>query len=143
MDINWTVFTPWSSLVGGILIGLASALLVFTNGRAAGISGIVAGVLNFKTTDAGWRLSFLLGLIGAPLIYSLFFVLPQPVIEASMVGLVVAGFLVGLGTRIGGGCTSGHGVVGLSRLSARSLVATVTFMVSGFVIVYLMQHVFS
>jgi len=143
MDINWAVFTPWSSLLGGIMIGLASALLVFTNGRSAGISGIVAGVFNVKTSDFSWRLAFLLGLLVAPVSYSLFFALPEPVIESSMVGLVVAGFLVGIGTRIGGGCTSGHGVVGLSRLSIRSLAATITFMVSGFVIVYFMKHVFS
>ena len=93
--------------------------------------------------DFSWRLAFLLGLLVAPVSYSLFFALPEPVIESSMVGLVVAGFLVGIGTRIGGGCTSGHGVVGLSRLSIRSLVATITFMVGGFVIVYFMKHVFS
>ena len=143
MDVDWAAFTPLSSLFGGALIGVAATLLVFTHGRPAGISGILAGVMNFKTPVFGWRVSFLIGLLIAPVIYGVAFELPKPVVDASLIGILLAGFLVGLGTRIGGGCTSGHGVVGLSRLSIRSLVATTTFMGGGFVMVYFMKHVLS
>ncbi|MDA0361041.1 MAG: YeeE/YedE family protein [Proteobacteria bacterium] len=142
MHINWEVFTPWSSLLGGCLIGFASALLVLTNGKIAGISGILAGVFSARSQERGWRALFLVGLIGAPVIYSLYADLPHSVIETSSIGLVIAGLLVGIGTRIGGGCTSGHGVIGLSRLSLRSLVATITFMFGGFVTVYIVKHLF-
>ena len=143
MHVNWDVFTPWSSLLGGCLIGLAAALLVLTNGKITGISGIVAGVFSARTQELGWRAMFLVGLIGAPMIYGLYADLPQSVIQTSSIGLVIAGLLVGIGTRIGGGCTSGHGVIGLSRLSSRSLVATITFMLGGFVTVYVINHLFA
>ena len=142
MHISWDVFTPWSSLFGGCLIGLACALLLLINGKIAGISGILSDVFFTRPQEHLWRGLFLVGLIGAPLIYSVFGDLPQSVMQTSSIGLVIAGLLVGVGTRIGGGCTSGHGVIGLSRLSMRSLVATITFMFGGFVTIYLMQHVF-
>lgn len=141
MTIDWNNFTPWASLSGGILLGLASAAFILFNGRILGISGIIGGLLRPKSGDAGWRLSFVLGMLAAPLVY---FVVAGPSavrIDAGWSTLVVAGLLVGVGTRFGSGCTSGHGVCGLSRLSPRSLVATLTFMGTGFVTVYLVRHV--
>ena len=140
MTIDWNNFTPWASLAGGILLGLASAIFILVNGRILGISGIIGGLLRPTSGDVGWRLAFVLGLLIAPLLYLL---LAGPVavrIDASWATLVVAGLLVGVGTRFGSGCTSGHGVCGLSRLSPRSLVATLAFMGAGFVSVYLMRH---
>ena len=142
MNIAWSAFTPWSALDGGALIGLAAALFVLLNGRIAGISGILGGLLRPVRGDLAWRIAFLAGLIGAPLVYGLFAPLPQPQIEADTGLLIAAGLIVGLGTRYGAGCTSGHGVCGLSRLSPRSLVATLAFMAAGFVTVYLLRHVF-
>lgn len=141
MNIAWSAFTPSSALAGGALIGLAAALFVLLNGRIAGISGILGGLLRPVRGDIAWRLAFLAGLIGAPLVYGLFAPLPQPHIEAGTGWLIAAGLLVGVGTRYGAGCTSGHGVCGLSRLSPRSLVATLAFMAAGFVTVYLLRHV--
>lgn len=141
MNIAWSAFTPWSALAGGALIGLAAALFVLLNGRIAGISGILGGLLRPVRGDIAWRLAFLAGLLGAPLVYGLFAPLPQPHIEAGTGWLIAAGLLVGVGTRYGAGCTSGHGVCGLSRLSPRSLVATLAFMAAGFVTVYLLRHV--
>ncbi|UDF33634.1 UNVERIFIED_ORG: YeeE/YedE family protein [Shinella sp. XGS7] len=141
MNIAWSAFTPWSALAGGALIGLAAALFVLLNGRIAGISGILGGLLRPVRGDIAWRLAFLAGLIGAPLVYGLFAPLPQPHIEAGTGWLIAAGLLVGFGTRMGSGCTSGHGVVGLARLSPRALVATLAFMAAGFVTVYLLRHV--
>lgn len=141
MMIDWTHFTPWASLVGGVLIGLAAALFLLFNGRIAGISGILGGLLEWPRGDIAWRIAFLLGLIGAPLAYGLFTTLPQVEVDAGMATLVVAGLLVGVGTRYGAGCTSGHGVCGLSRRSPRSLVATVAFMASGFVTVSIVRHI--
>lgn len=141
MMIDWTHFTPWASLVGGVLIGLAAALFLLFNGRIAGISGILGGLLEWPRGDIAWRIAFLLGLIGAPLAYGLFTTLPQVEVDAGMATLVVAGLLVGVGTRYGAGCTSGHGVCGLSRRSLRSLVATVAFMASGFVTVSIVRHI--
>lgn len=141
MNIAWSAFTPWSALAGGALIGLAAALFVLLNGRIAGISGILGGLLRPVRGDIAWRLAFLAGLIGAPLVYGLFAPLPKPHIEAGTGWLIAAGLLVGVGTRYGAGCTSGHGVCGLSRLSPRSLVATLAFMAAGFVTVYLLRHV--
>lgn len=138
--IDWTHFTPWSSLFGGLLIGTAAAMLLLFNGRIAGISGIVGGLLRPAGDDVGWRIAFLLGLIGAPLLYAIAVPLPAVRIDADTATLVVAGLLVGLGTRYGSGCTSGHGVCGLSRLSPRSMVATACFMLAGFVTVYLVRH---
>ncbi len=140
MTIAWDAFTPWRSLAGGVLIGLSAALLILGSGRVAGISGIVGGLLKPGGLDTTWRLAFLGGLLSAPLLWRLFAALPeaQPVTGGGM--LVVAGLLVGIGTRYGSGCTSGHGVCGLSRLSPRSLVATLAFMGAGFVTVYVVRH---
>ncbi len=140
MTIDWPNFTPWSALGGGLMLGLASALFILVNGRILGISGIVGGLMRPQSKDVGWRLSFLLGLLIAPLLYLL---LVGPVaarIDAGWATVVVAGLLVGFGTRYGSGCTSGHGVCGLSRLSPRSLVATLAFMGAGFATVFLLRH---
>lgn len=133
MTIDFAHFTPLSSLGGGVLIGLAAVLLIHFCGRIAGISGIVAGMLTGQTRTEGWRVAFLAGLIGSPLLFSLFFPLPEINVQTSWGTIVVAGLLVGTGVRLGSGCTSGHGVCGLSRLSRRSLVATLTFMAVGIV----------
>lgn len=144
MNIDWVNFTPWASLSGGILLGVASALFILLNGRVLGISGILGGLLPPKAGDAGWRIAFLAGMLAAPLVYGL--LAPDdfanaPRIDASFAAIVAAGLLVGLGTRYGSGCTSGHGVCGLSRLSPRSLVATLAFMGAGFAMVYVVRHV--
>jgi uncharacterized protein len=141
MNIAWQSFTPWSALAGGLLIGLAAALFVVLNGRVAGISGILGGVLRPKRGDIGWRLAFVGGLVLAPVCWLFFQPLLAPQIDADMPTLVVAGLLVGIGTRYGAGCTSGHGVCGLSRLSPRSVVATLLFMGAGFVTVWCLRHV--
>ncbi len=140
MMIDWANFTPWASLAGGALIGLAASLFVLFNGRIAGISGILGGLLQWPKGDSAWRLAFLLGLVAAPLAYGLFAPLPVARVDAGTATLLVAGLLVGLGTRYGSGCTSGHGVCGLSRLSPRSLVATLAFMGAGFVTVFIVRH---
>ena len=141
MAIDWSAFTPWSSLAGGLLIGLASVMLLLFNGRIAGISGIVGGLMSPLKGDIGWRLAFLAGLIASPLVYGLYAGLPPVQINASAPVIVIGGLLVGLGTRYGSGCTSGHGVCGLSRRSPRSLVATIAFMAAGFLTVYIVRHV--
>jgi hypothetical protein len=141
MTIAWNAFTPWTSLAGGMLIGLAAAMFILLNGRIAGISGVLGGLLKPVRGDMSWRVAFLAGLVGAPLLYALYGALPQPRIEAAHAGLVVAGLLVGVGTRYGAGCTSGHGVCGISRLSPRSLVATAAFMLAGFATVFVVRHV--
>ena len=141
MTIDWNHFTPWASLAGGILLGLASAIFILVNGRILGISGIVGGLFRPKAGDVGWRLSFLLGMLVAPLLYALVAGPIAPRIDAGWVTVLIAGVLVGVGTRYGSGCTSGHGVCGLSRLSPRSLVATLAFMGAGFVTVFVMRHV--
>lgn len=143
MSINWNAFTPWSALVGGMLIGLATALFVLLNGRIAGISGVLGGLLKPLAGDVLWRVAFVAGLIVAPLVYTLVSVVPAVQIDAEYGALIAAGLLVGVGTRYGAGCTSGHGVCGLSRLSLRSLVATATFMGAGFVTVFAMRHLLS
>ena len=143
MSIDWNAFTPWSSLFGGMLIGLAAAMFVLLNGRIAGISGVLGGLLMPVRGDVMWRVAFVSGIVAAPLAYSLFQVLPPVQIDADYAALVVAGLLVGVGTRYGAGCTSGHGVCGLSRLSLRSLAATATFMGAGFATVFVLRHVFS
>lgn len=140
MTLDWNAFTPWSALAGGVLIGIAAALFVLLNGRIAGISGILGGMLKPLRGDIAWRVAFLAGLIGAPLVYMLFADAPEVRIDAGYGALVVAGLLVGVGTRYGSGCTSGHGVCGISRLSPRSLVATVTFMAAGFATVFVARH---
>lgn len=140
MTIDFNVFTPWSALWGGILIGIAAGMFVLLNGRIAGISGIIGGLLKPVRGDSAWRVAFVGGLLVAPLVYALVAVLPLPQIDAGYGTLVLAGLLVGIGTRYGSGCTSGHGVCGLSRLSPRSLVATVTFMAAGFITVFVIRH---
>lgn len=141
MLIDWAHFTPWSALAGGILLGLASALFVLLHGRILGISGIVGGLLRPKAGDTGWRLAFVLGMLVAPGVYWLFAGATAPRVDAGWGAVVAAGLLVGVGTRYGSGCTSGHGVCGLSRLSPRSLVATLAFMGAGFLTVFLVRHV--
>ena len=138
IDLNH--FTPLSALIGGLLIGTAAALFVLFNGRIAGISGIVGGLLHPLAGDVAWRIAFVLGLLMAPLLYRLNAPLPTLQIDAGYPLLIVAGMLVGIGTRYGAGCTSGHGVCGLSRLSPRSGVATVVFMSAGFVTVFVVRH---
>jgi uncharacterized protein len=140
VTIAWESFTPWASLAGGALIGLAAALLLLLNGRIAGISGVLGGLLRPARGDIAWRAAFVLGLLAAPLAWRLLAPLPLPRIEAGLGLLVAAGLLVGLGTRYGAGCTSGHGVCGLARLSPRSLVATLVFMGAGFATVFLLRH---
>ena len=140
MSINWSAFSPWSALAGGVLIGLATAMFVLLNGRIAGISGVIGGLLKPMAGDVLWRVAFVAGLIVAPLIYGLVSVVPAVQIDAGYGALILAGLLVGAGTWYGAGCTSGHGVCGLSRLSPRSLVATAVFMGAGFVTVFVMRH---
>lgn len=141
IDIAWSSFTPWSALVGGMMVGLAAASFLLLNGRIAGISGILGGLLSPASGDIRWRVAFIAGLIGAPALWKLFTQLPPIEIEAGYPALIVAGLLVGIGTRYGSGCTSGHGVCGLSRFSPRSLVATFSFMLAGFVTVFIVRHV--
>ncbi|MEA5098080.1 MAG: YeeE/YedE family protein [Burkholderiaceae bacterium] len=140
MTIDWLHFTPVDAIAGGLLIGLAVAFLLFGLGRIAGISGIVSGLLQPKTGDTGWRAAFVVGLLAAPLVWRLFADLPESRLDAGWPLLIFAGLLVGFGTRLGSGCTSGHGVCGLSRLSPRSLVATLSFMGFGFVTVFVVRH---
>lgn len=142
MTIDWASFTPGTALIGGALLGLAAVLLLVFNGRIAGISGIAGGLLQRGAPgDRAWRLAFVLGLVAAPVLYRGLAALPEISIEADWLVLVVAGLLVGFGSRYGSGCTSGHGVCGLSRLSPRSLAATLTFMAAGFAAVYVVRHV--
>jgi uncharacterized protein len=142
MQIDWLAFTPGPAFFGGILLGLAAALYAILHGRILGISGIVSGLLSPKEGDVNWRLSLALGILSAPLLSSLFFDLhTTTVIDANWISIIVAGLLVGFGANYGSGCTSGHGVCGLSRLSPRSLVATVSFMSAGFLIVFVIRHV--
>ncbi|QIT55631.1 YeeE/YedE family protein [Aquisalimonas sp. 2447] len=140
MTIDWAAFTPWSALAGGVLIGLAAALFLLVNGRIAGISGIVGGLLTPARGDIAWRIAFVAGMVGAPLIWLAVTSLPSIRIEAGYPMLIAAGLIVGISTRYGAGCTSGHGVCGISRLSPRSLVATVAFMATGFGTVYVLRH---
>lgn len=140
MSIDVGSFTPVFSLAGGIVIGVAAAVLVLFNGRIAGISGILGGVLGASRDDAGWRAAFIAGLIGAPILASALGKPLVPDIQAGWGEIIVAGFLVGVGTRYASGCTSGHGVCGISRGSIRSLSATATFMATGFLTVFVMRH---
>ena len=140
MNLDWNAFTPAAALAGGGLIGAAAGVFVLFNGRIAGISGVLGGLVNPTRGDLGWRVVFILGLVAAPLAYALFATLPECRIDAGWGALVIAGLLVGVGTRYGSGCTSGHGVCGLSRLSLRSLAATVTFMSAGFATVFVLRH---
>jgi uncharacterized membrane protein YedE/YeeE len=140
MTIDWAHFTPWASLAGGALIGVAAAMLVLLNGRVAGISGIVGGLLAPRRGEIAWRLAFVGGLLVAPAIMFLLGERVTPRIDAGFGTLVIAGLLVGVGTSYGSGCTSGHGVCGLSRLSPRSLVATAAFMLAGVATVFVARH---
>lgn len=140
MTIDWANFTPWSSLAGGALIGLATGMFLLLNGRIAGISGILGGLLRPIKGDVGWRIAFVAGLIFSPIAFSVAAPLPTVRIDADAASLIMAGLLVGIGTRYGSGCTSGHGVCGLSRLSPRSMVATALFMLAGFVTVFITHH---
>lgn len=140
MTIDWNNFTPWSSLAGGLIIGLASVMFLMFNGRLAGISGIVGGLINPKKGDISWRITFMAGLVLSPLAFSMILPLPKIHISANYCVVILAGLLVGIGTRYGSGCTSGHGVCGLSRRSPRSIVATIAFMLAGFVTVYVVRH---
>jgi len=140
MSIDWNAFTPWSALAGGALIGTAAAMFALLNGRIAGISGVLGGLLQPRTGDIAWRLAFVAGILLAPTLYGVITALPASTIEADFPVLIAAGLLVGVGTRFGSGCTSGHGVCGLARGSRRSLVATLTFMATGFITVFVMRH---
>lgn len=137
----WPGFTPWTSLAGGLLIGLAVSIFVLFNGRIAGVSGIVGGLLKPVKNELGWRSAFIAGLIIAPLIYGLISELPPVTVEASLWQLGLAGLLVGLGARYASGCTSGHGICGTARMSPRSMVATMSFMLSGMATVYVIRHI--
>ena len=141
MHIDWFSFTPIPSLVGGMILGVAAALYVLLHGRILGISGSVSGLLHPKQGDWNWRLSLVLGLISAPFFAALFFgILPVIEVNAGWAAIIVAGLLVGFGAQYGSGCTSGHGICGLSRLSPRSLVATLSFMTAGFLVVFIIRH---
>lgn len=139
MTIDWYNFTPWSALLGGALIGLAASLFALMNGRVAGISGLLGSLLE-RSEGRGEKALFLLGILLAPVLWQLFSRMPAIQINSGWLALTVAGLLVGVGTRYGSGCTSGHGVCGLSRLSPRSLAATLTFMAAGFATVFVLRH---
>jgi uncharacterized membrane protein YedE/YeeE len=141
MQIDWMTFTPVPSLLGGMILGIAAALYVLLHGRILGISGIVSGLLHPNLSDSAWRVSLIFGLITAPFLAALFFgIFPIIEIESDWIAIVIAGLLVGFGAQYGSGCTSGHGICGLSRLSPRSLVATLSFMGAGFLTVYVIRH---
>jgi hypothetical protein len=148
MTIDWSHFTPWASLSGGLLLGLAAAMFILVNGRILGISGILGGLLTPRSGDVAWRIAFILGMAAASVLAALIFpedikaALAAPRIDSNALTIVSAGLLGGFGTRYGSGCTSGHGVCGLSRLSPRSLVSTLTFMGMGFAIVAIARHLF-
>jgi uncharacterized membrane protein YedE/YeeE len=143
MQIDWLHFTPWPALLGGILLGISASALFLNSGRILGITGILEGLLTPRSADAPWRIAFLLGMFAAPVAAK--FILPTaliyaPRMDASWTMVIAAGLLVGFGTRWGAGCTSGHGICGLSRLSLRSLVATLSFMCTGFITVFVIRH---
>jgi len=140
MSIAWNAFTPTSALIGGAIIGTAAALFALLNGRIAGISGILGGLMRPQAGDISWRTAFVAGLVAAPIAWGLVAALPEIRVDASYATLVAAGLLVGVGTRYGAGCTSGHGVCGVSRLSPRSIAATLAFMAAGFATVYVVHH---
>jgi uncharacterized protein len=136
-----TNFTPISALAGGALIGVSAALLMLLNGRIAGVSGVFAGLLDPLASDRGWRAAFVVGLIAAPLSAALLgYAVEKPQLPPSFVIIAIAGLLVGFGTRLSSGCTSGHGVCGIARLSPRSLVATAIFIATAIIVVALMRH---
>lgn len=141
--IDWNSFTPGSAMAGGLLIGLAIALLLLVNGRIAGISGIIGGLFTPSSGNVAWRLAFISGILLVAILGNLLAAPSESHIDAGWITLAIAGTFVGLGTRLGSGCTSGHGVCGLSRLSKRSIAATFTFMAAGFATVYLVRHIIS
>jgi uncharacterized protein len=141
MTIDWSHFTPWTSLAGGLLVGLAATAFILLSGRVLGVSSIVSGLVRAARADVPWRLAVLAGLAVSPWVWALFAEPVQPRFPAGAPVLAVAGLLVGWGTRRGSGCTSGHGVCGLSRFSLRSLVATLAFMGTGFATVFVVRHV--
>ena len=139
-NIDWENFTLLNSLFGGILIGIAAILIFLTNGRIMGISGILGNLITLKETDQiYWRIAFLLGVLIGPLIFTILFKEIKSEMVANTTFLIISGFLVGLGTSLGNGCTSGHGICGLSRFSIRSIVATLVFVISGMITVYLIS----
>ena len=140
MSIDWSSFTPWTALAGGVLIGAAASLFVLLNGRIAGISGLLASLLDRTAEGRGEKALFILGVLVAPLLWLLSGSLPEMEFQTGWFGLLPAGLLVGIGTRYGAGCTSGHGVCGISRLSPRSIVATLAFMAGGFATVFVLRH---
>lgn len=140
MMIDWINFTPWTALAGGVLIGAAAGLFVVLNGRIAGISGLLASLLERGAEGRGEKALFLLGILLAPLCWLLMAELPAAEFQTNWLGLLAAGLLVGIGTRYGSGCTSGHGVCGISRLAPRSVVATLAFMAAGFATVFVLRH---
>jgi hypothetical protein len=135
-----TQFTPVAALIGGALIGLSAMLLMLATGRIAGISGIMAGCLAFARGDWGWRAAFIVGLVVSPFALPVGVPMVEPTMPSSWTVVIVAGLLVGFGTRLGGGCTSGHGVCGIARLSQRSIVATGVFMAVAMIVVFLSRH---
>ena len=135
-------FTPLSAAIGGVLIGLSAVLLMLLTGRIAGISGIFSGLLNLRGEDKGWRIAFLAGLILAPIIAGwIGYGMAPPTLPANWVIITAAGLLIGFGTRLGGGCTSGHGICGVGRLSLRSIAATIVFMTTAVITVAITHHV--
>ncbi|MCW3150360.1 YeeE/YedE family protein [Stutzerimonas stutzeri] len=142
MIIDWANFTPWTALAGGALIGLAASLFVALNGRIAGISGLLASTLERGAEGRGEKALFIFGVLLAPLLWMTAGALPEMEFQTNWLGLLIAGLLVGVGTRYGSGCTSGHGVCGISRLSPRSIVATLVFMAAGFATVFVLRHLF-
>jgi uncharacterized membrane protein YedE/YeeE len=143
MQIDWVHFTPWSALAGGLLIGLAAAWLLLVDGRILGCSGILGGLVTPRRGDILWRAALILGLIVSPVLASMLFGTVGAGVTTGVPTLLAGGLLVGLGTRLGKGCTSGHGVCGLARLSPRSAVATLAFMASGFLTVFVVRHILS
>jgi len=141
MQIDWLAFSPGPAFLGGILLGVSATLYAILHGRILGISGIISGLLSPKEGDIHWRLSLVLGLLSAPFLGSLLFDLQtRSVIDADWIAIIIAGVLVGFGASYGSGCTSGHGICGLSRLSPRSLLATISFMGAGFLMVFIIRH---
>jgi len=139
MQIDYTNFTPLASLAGGAIIGLAAGLLILLAGKIAGIAGIIGGLIN-DASDKNWRILFIIGLLISPWIWQIFAPLPDVSMVTSTPGLIIAGLLVGIGTRYANGCTSGHGICGLSRFSIRSLAAVGAFMTAGFITVFIIKH---